>query len=181
MKKKNKEYIIGIISILLLASSISIFIPFISNHVPKHSKNSLLSFKKKYSLIRASNNNNQTQRTLINKLYTVVDYITNSVITNQNKLKYMILGEADNKDGKSQSFQLATLNKFSSIIGINKYSSGTVATINNSIKKLQGEDKKINSIISIIKKHPYTYQTYINNDGIIIPNVDFFLMEKKYH
>ena len=176
-KRKNKEYIIGIISILLLASSISIFVPFISNHVSKHSKNSLLSFKKKYSLIRASNNSNQTPWTLINKLYTVVDYITNSVITNQNKLKYMILGEADNKDGKSQSFQLATLNKFSSIIGINKYSRDAENTINNSIKKLQREDKKINSIISIIKNHPYTYQSYLCNDGIIIPNVDFFFNE----
>ena len=176
---KNKEYIIGIISILMLASSISIFIPFISNHVPKHSKNSLLSFKKKYSLIRPSNNNNQTPWTLINKLFVAVNYITNSVITNQNKLKYMIIGKADNKDDKSQSFQLATLNKFSSIIGINKYSREAVNTINNSIKKLQREDKKINSIISIIKNHPYTYQSYLCNDGIIIPNVDFFFNEKK--
>ena len=178
MRIKNKKYIIWIISVLVLASSISIFVPFISNNVSKHSKNYLLAFTKKYRSIKSPNNDIQTSLTLISRLSLIVHYITSSVIANENKLKYLILG-TDNNDLKHKPSKLDTFNKLTSIIGITWYSKEAVANINNSIKKLQYEDKKINSIISVIKIHPYTYQTYLNNDGIIIPNIDFFINEEK--
>ena len=176
MKIKNKGYIIGIISILVLASSISIFVPFISNHVSKHSKNSMLDFKKEYSPIRGgmTGDNNQATQSLIKRLSSVVEYVTNSVIPKQNKLKCSILGGTDDSGVNHKKSELASFNS-KTWIGKNRYSKETNATISNSVQRLKDEDKKINTIISIIKIHPYTYQAYLNKDGIIIPNIDFFI------
>ena len=175
MKIKNKGYIIGIISILMLASSISIFVPFISNHILKHSKNSLLNFPKKYSPIRGDMpDNNQTSNILIKRLSSVVEYVTNSVIPKQNKLKCSILGGTDDSGVNHKKSELASFNS-KTWIGKNRYSKETDATISNSVQRLKDEDKKINTIISVIKIHPYTYQAYLNKDGIIIPNIDFFI------
>ena len=176
MKIKNKGYIIGIISILVLASSISIFVPFISNHVSKHSKNSMLDFTKEYSPIRGviTGDNNQATQSLIKRLSSVVEYVTNSVIPKQNKLKCSILGGTDDSDVNHKKSELASFNS-KTWIGKNRYSKETNATISNSVQRLKDEDKKINTIISAIKIHPYTYQAYLNKDGIIIPNIDFFI------
>ena len=176
MKTKNKQYIIGIISILMLASTISIFVPFISNHTSKYSRNYHLNFPKKYSSISGgiSDDNNQVSQILIKRLCSVVEYITNSVIPKQNKLKCLILGGTDDSGINHKKSELASFNS-KTWIGKNRYSKETNATISNSVQRLKDEDKKINTIISAIKIHPYTYQAYLNKDEIIIPNIDFFI------
>ena len=180
MKIKNKQYIIWIIFILVLSSTISFFVPFITNNVSKHSKNALLSLKQKYGLENngVSNYNNQMSDAIIKRLSNVVDYVNNSVITIQNKLKCSILGGKDDNGVNHKISELATFNN-KSWIGKNRYSKETDATISNSVQKLKNEDKKINKIIDTIRNHPYTYDAYLNKAGLIIPNIDFFTNGKE--
>ena len=173
MKVKSKEYVIGVISILIIATSISIFVPSISNNIAKNNKNYLNISIKKYNSPEISNNINQSSQTLIRNLSGVVEYVTNSVITKQNELESSILGGTDISGKKHKRSQLSSVNKYSPI-GFNRYSKEVYATINNSSDRLKSENKKIDKIIGIIKNHPYNYDIYLNNEGIVIPNTDFF-------
>ena len=177
MKTKNKNYIIGIISVLVLATSISIIVPLISNNNIKHDKNYIVISAKKHNSLGKSNDINKVTQTLVRNLSKVVEYVTNSVIIKQNELKHLILGGTDTEGINHKRSQLSSVNKYSPI-GFNRYSKEVYSTIKNSIDKLKNENENINKIINTIKIHPYTYEIYLNNDGLVIPNIDFFTNNK---
>ena len=134
-----------------------------------------------YNQTRISNdskNNNITS--LINNLNYVKEYISDSVIIKQKKLKLSVRGgwisktAEKRKDKRTKESQLACFNNNTGI-GINRYTEQVEATIDNSTINLIKEDKNISKVISIIHSHPYTYQFYLNNSKSIIPNINFFI------
>ena len=180
MRVKNQKYIIGIITSLILVSSISVLVPIVKHYSESFSKNSiLLSAASKYSGANLLGNSiNQATSSLINNLSYVREYISSSVLQKQKILELSIVGSHyDKSDISSKHYkesELATLNR-TSFAKKNRYRKQTIATINNSKKYLNSEDKVISQIIPILKEHPYTYSSYLSLNGLIIPNINFFL------
>ena len=178
MKVKNKKYIIGFISSLLLISSILVLVPIINNSIRAHTKNSiLLDTSSKYKTKSISNNNKNNAELLLNTLNYVKEYIAKTVIQKQEFIKVSILGGRINKnDRTSKKYKESTIGWLShNIKRINRFSLQTKATIDNSNRSLKSENDTISKIISLIKEHPYNYETYLNTDGYIIPNLNFLI------
>ena len=184
MKVINKKYIIGIITSLVLVSSISVLVPIIKQYSESYSKNSiLLNAANEYKGANLSGNSvNQTTSSLIINLSYVREYISSSVLQKQKILELSIVGshydKADISDTHYKESELATLNR-TSLVKKNRYRNQAIATINNSKNYLNSEDKVISQIIPILKEHPYTYSSYLSLNGLIIPNINFFLNSDK--
>ena len=182
MKVVNKKLIIGIISGLAIAISTSVLIPIIMHFSNIQDKNIILlntanNFNQSYI---SNDSKNSNICSLINNLNYVKEYISDSVIIKQKKLKLSIRGgwlsktAEKRKDKRTKESQLAWFNNNTGV-GINRYTKQVEATIDNSTNNLNKENKNISNIISIIHSHPYTYQFYLNNSKSIIPNINFFI------
>ena len=170
---KNKNAIIGIISTFILIISAVVITSLTTEHssikniiTVKSAKNS-----NKWNLYDAKN---ITTNNLIRNLTDVEEYIKCSVIERQNILLLSIVGGTLSNTIKYKKSQIAWFNDNTGIKK-DRYTKQAKATINNSKTDLTKEDDKIAKIITILKEHPYTYTTYLNNLGYIIPNIDFFL------
>ena len=181
MKVQNKKVVIGIITSLVLVSSISVLAPIIVHYANSYSKNSLLlTAANNYSTRKLSNNKySESTNTLINNLTYINKYINSTLIVKEKLLKLSILGgKYDNskkyKDDKNR--KMSELARFSHTLKhVHRYGDQARATIDNSTTSLNKESSVISQIIPIIKDHPYTYNSYLNEMKISIPNISFFI------
>ena len=170
---KNKNLIIGIISTFILLSSVSVLMSLTTEH--SSNKNSITIKLIKNSNIRnLSDPSKISTNNLIKNLTYVEEYIKCSVIERQKILLLSIVGGTLSGAIKYKQSQIAWFNDNTGIKK-DRYTKQAKATINNSKTNLTKEDDKIAKIITILKDHPYTYATYLNKAGYIIPNTDFFL------
>ena len=181
MKVKNKKIVIGIITSLVLVSSISVLAPIIVHYANSYSKNSLLlTAANNYSTRKLSDREySESTNTLINNLTYINKYINSTLIVKEKLLKLSILGgKYDNskkyKDDKNR--KMSELARFSHTLKhVHRYGDQARATIDNSTTSLNKESSVISQIIPIIKDHPYTYNSYLNEMKISIPNISFFI------
>ena len=181
--KNKKRLIVSVISSLLLVSSIIVIAPIIKQYAFNKNiiKNSSLANTIKKSNTRNMSNVHYTGNsvTLINNLDYVERYISNTLIQKQGMLKLSIIGGWYSKaakkrgDKKTKESELANFSKH--LKHVHRYEDQTSATIDNSDNSLIQENKRISEIISIIKDHPYNYGYYLNSNGYIIPNLNFFI------
>ena len=178
MKARYNKLIVGFITNLLLVSSVSVFVPIFTKYTDnKSSKNVLLITKNKHNNKKSVNiPTNISLHHLVNNLYNVHKYISEILIQKQETLQHLILGGKVNKNDKDgKNYHISELGWISSnIIHLHRYANQTKATIESSDQNLESEDVVISEIIPLLKNHPYTYATYLNNYNKIIPNIDFF-------
>ena len=172
MKVIQKILFIGILCSLLLGSSSLIITAITANN---NKKTIVKKTRKNYNYSKIINNKNSFQ--LIQNLNYVKEYISTSIILKQKTLEVSLIGGTAKENGiTSKKYKESNLSWFNkkSKIGINRYRNQAIATINNSSKNLEDEDRIISKIIPIIKNHFYTYEFYLNKDNLIIPNINFF-------
>ena len=154
--KNIKSCIFGISTIILLVSS---GFAMISSRMSNSRTN------KNISEINISNMTKKVKIPDSSILYSQLSEISNYIDIVQTKQQTLL------KDLNHSAFH--TIQKHSAI----KHRYFTVANriIKDSNTTLKTENKKIKSILSIIKIHPYNYQDYLSYHGYIIPNMTFFI------
>ena len=181
MKVQNKKIIIGIIASLVLVSSISVIAPVIAHYTNSYNKNSiLLSAANNYNTRKLSNiKYPESTNTLITNLTYINKYINSTLIVKENRLRLSILGGKYDKSTKYKDVdnkKKSELAQFSHALKhVHRYGDQVRETIYNSINSLNKENSVIAQIIPIIKEHPYTYNIYLNEKKIFIPNISFFI------
>ena len=181
MKAKNSKVIISFITSLILLSSISVLAPIIINYDSDTNKNSIiLSSINNHPARKISNSNySEVADTLINNLTYINKYINLTLIIKEKRLRLSILGGKYDKsaryknDKNKKRSQLAQFSHY--MKHVHRYGDQVRATIDNSASSLADESSNISKIIPIIKDHPYTYNSYLNNMKVVIPNIGFFI------
>ena len=169
---KNKKTTIIIVILGLILASVVLVIKL----KPTYNSNSVLTNEKnKYNQESIyKNTNNDVENNLVGNLNYIKNYISKSVIKKQSILKlYILYGKTNNKSKKYNEYSLGRF--ISNIKRVNRYTSKTVTAINRSNRSLTLENNIISQIIWIIKEHPYDYQSYLNDNRYIIPNISFFI------
>ena len=183
MKVQNKKIIIGMITSLMLVSSMIALAPIISHYNDSYNKNSILgSTINNYSRTKLSSNSSRysiSTKILINNLTYINKYINSSLIVKEKLLRLSILGGTYDKtdkyknDKKMKSSELAQFSH--ALKHVHRYGDQVRATIDNSTTSLDKESSVISQIIPLIENHPYTYSAYLNELKISIPNISFFI------
>ena len=183
MKVQNKKIIIGIITSLLLVSSVVALVPIISHYTDSYNKNSIIvSTINNYSRTKLLNNSCQypiSTGILINNLTYINKYINSTLIVKEKLLKLSILGGRYDKsvkyknDKKKKRSELAQFSH--DIKHVHRYGDQVATTIDNSTTSLTKESGIISQIIPIIQDHPYTFNSYLNKIKASIPNISFFI------
>ena len=178
---KDKKIVVGIITCLMLISSISVLAPVIVHYTNSYSKNTiLLTAANNYNTRKLSSNKySESPNTLINNLAYINKYINSTLIVKEKLLKLSILGGTyDNtskykNDKKKKRSELAQFSH--TLKHVHRYGDQVRATIDNSTNSLTEESRIISQIIPIIRDHPYTYAYHLNKMNVSIPNISFFI------
>ena len=178
MRTIKKRFFIGFIICFLSVSSVFV-IPIILHNKFKHNQNNILTSDLKSINIRTnSKNNNFVTEYLVNNLIYINKYINSTLIIKEKLLRLSILGGRYDKSSKYQNDKKrkrSELAQFSHALKhVHRYADQTHETINNSINSLNKENSVISQVISILNDHPYTYNYYLNESKISIPNTSFF-------
>ena len=180
MKLKNKKIMTVTITSLVLLSSISVITPVITHYINSGEKNSImLKAANSYSTRKLSSDKySESTNRLISNLTYINKYINSTLIVKEKLLRLSILGGTYDKTTKYKNDKKKKISELAKISHdlkhVHRYGDQARATINNSLDSLDKESGIISQIISIIKDHPYTFNSYLNKLKISIPNINYF-------
>ena len=181
MKIKTNKSIIQLTISLIFVSCIPIISLVIKSYKGLHNKNYIISSTESSFNLNKLSGRKYTipSPTIFNNLNYVKEYISQTLIYKERKLRLSILGgrfsnsATYKNDKKKKASELASIS--SHIKRLHRYENQARATINYSIDSLIQENSLISKIVFIIKEHPYNYTIYLHDNGYVIPNINFFI------
>ena len=164
IKIKNIKLLIYNLSSLILLMSTSILT---INHINKLNIMDRSNSKININYNSASSEQNNSAYDLMNSLNYVKNYLS-EIMDKQTSLLYKINHSA-----------FHTIQTKSALFIKHKYIHHANSIINKSNESLYDEYTELNNIIPILMIHPENYQPYLNEMNYIIPNINFFIKDKK--